>query len=86
MAHAQSSPRRGHPASAALHITVVVMPVVHTIVAAPAPATQESDGITYNLKSPAMSENYEIRMLPPEAQKGKKAAPAILKTLVVVPR
>jgi hypothetical protein len=25
----------------------------------------------YDLKSPAMSENYEIRMLPPEAQMEK---------------
>ena len=85
-AHAQSSPRPAQTASATLHIAVVVVPVVGTMVATRAPAAQESGAIIYKLQSPVMSENYEIRMLPSEAQKGKKPAPAILKTLVVVPR
>lgn len=82
---AQSSPQAKQTARATLHISVVVVPLVQTPMVA-APATQEAGAIIYNFKSPAMSENYEIRMLPPGAQKGKKQSPVILKTLVVVPR
>lgn len=81
-ARAESVPRTGQTASAALRISVVVMPVVETL----PPAKQASGSIIYNLQTPPVSEEYEIHVLPPEVQNGKGQQPAILKTLIVVPR
>lgn len=71
-------------ASAVLHINVLVVPIVQTpqrtvTLQSPAP-------ITYSFGDPPLSEQYEIRNLPPEEQSTKSARRAIVKTLVVVPR
>lgn len=72
-AHGRETRRRNHSERAGKRparpciISVVVIPVAQTTVAAP--ATQESGAAIYYLKSPAMSENSQIRMLPPEAQR-----------------
>jgi hypothetical protein len=73
--------------SARLRVNVKVVPIVETPVAVrrePKPGA-----VIYNLQAPrVLDETYEIRSLPGEKgnQDGTRRRPAILKTLVVVPR
>ena len=68
-----------------LHITVTVVAAVQTFAPAATPPT--SAAIQYNLEPAPLAETYETRPLPPEEQNGTTAkGPAILKTLVIVPR
>ena len=70
---------------AVLHISVVVMPVVQALNMSPAP---RHDGpVTFNLDTtPRETKRYEVRTLPAETTPHlDKEAPAILKTLVIVP-
>lgn len=79
---AQSSPRS---ASAALHLTVFVVPVLQ---ARPetAPKREESS-ITFTFASPALNENYEVRTFSPDESKhAAKHQPAVLRTLTIVPK
>src|SRR5690242_18825286 len=76
-----SSPRS---ASASLRISVTVVPVVGT------PPSQSlspsSDSIVYRMEGLALARRYEVRNLPPERQNARATKPAVLKTLIVVPR
>ena len=81
-ASVQPSPPR--TASATLHISVTVVPVIQTparVVSSPL-----SEGITYSLEMPPMIETYEIRNLPPGQQNARAKRPAVLRTRVIVPR
>ena len=70
-------------ASASLHISVNVIPIVHTVTIAP--SQRQSGAITYTLESAPLEQRYELRVLPPSPElPGGAQHPAILKTLVVV--
>ena len=70
-------------ASASLHISVNVIPIVSA--ASIAPAKRQSGAIIYTLESAPLDQKYELRILPrsPDLPGGTQH-PAILKTLVVV--
>src|SRR5690242_12249250 len=72
-------------ASAALHLTVFVVPVLHPREEM-APKRQESP-IVFTLTSPPLNETYEVRaFIPAEKRHGGKPHPAILRTLTIVPQ
>lgn len=72
-------------ASAALHLTVFVVPVVQ-VRPDTGPRRQESS-ITFTLASSSFIQTYEERPLPPtESRHAGKQQPAILRTLTVVPK
>ena len=70
-------------ASAGLHISVNVIPIVSA--ASIAPAQRQSGAIVYTLESAPLDQKYELRILPrsPDLPGGAQH-PAILKTFVVV--
>jgi hypothetical protein len=69
---------------AVLHISVVVMPVVQAVNLTQPP---RHDGpVAFNLDTTPREKRYEVRTLPPDTTAhSDKQAPAILKTLVIVP-
>jgi hypothetical protein len=70
--------------AAVLHISVVVMPVVQAVNLTQPP---RHDGpVAFNLDTTPREKRYEVRTLPPDTTAhSDKQAPAILKTLVIVP-
>jgi hypothetical protein len=77
----QTSPRS---ASAALHLTVFVVPVLQAD-RPTAPKPQENS-ITFTFGSPPLSETYDLRALPDPGHDERKQGRAILRTLTVVPK
>jgi hypothetical protein len=75
----------GNRASAPLHISVNVVPIVQASRIAAAPAQRRA--ITYILEPAPVEQTYEIRSLPQDntAEGVGRKNPAILKTLVVIP-
>ena len=72
--------------NAALHISVVVMPVVQAL-NFPQPQRQRQSGpVTYNVRTEPIEKRYEVRSLPGGITARDKQAPAILETLVLVPQ
>lgn len=80
--HAESN--QAGSRQAVLHISVVVMPVVQALNMTP---PHRADGpVTFNLDTTPREKRYEVRILPPDTTAhADKQAPAILKTLVIVP-
>lgn len=78
----QSTPRS---ASAALHLTVFVVPVLH---ARPEAAPKREDSsITFTFAKPALNGSYDVRTFSPAENKhGGRQQPAILQTLTIVPK
>lgn len=81
---ASVKPAAQQSASATLHISVTVVPVVQT--PARVASSRSSDAIVYSFEAPPLAETCEIRTLPPEQQDARAKRPAVLKTLVIVPR
>jgi hypothetical protein len=79
---AQTSPRS---ASAALHLTVFVVPVLQ---ARPEAAPKREDSsITFTFTRPALNESYDVRTFSPAENKDAgRQRPAILRTLTIVPK
>lgn len=79
---AQNSPRI---ASAALHLTAFVVPVLQ---AGPeAVPKQDDSSITFTLTSPVWNERYDVRtFLPAAAKRAGKQDSAVLRTLTIVPK
>ncbi|PYY00861.1 MAG: hypothetical protein DMG63_04640 [Acidobacteria bacterium] len=80
--HAESN--QAGARNAALHISVVVMPVVQAL-NIPQPQRQ-SGPVTYNVRTEPIEKRYEVRSLPGGITARDKQAPAILETLVLVPQ
>jgi len=80
--HAESN--QAGSRQAVLHISVLVMPVVQALNMTSPP---RPDGpVTFNLDKTPRERRYEVRILSPDARAHTdKQAPAILKTLVIVP-
>ena len=80
--HAESN--QAGSRQAVLHISVVVMPVVQALNMTQPP---RHDGpIAFNLDMTPREKRYEVRtLLPDTTAHSDKQAPAILKTLVIVP-
>lgn len=77
--------------SANLHISVVVMPVLEAARLTPNLSSWQSSGaVTYQLQKPAQEQTpdqkYEVRPFPGAIAGQNQHAPAVLKTLVVVPQ
>ena len=71
--------------SAALHISVNLVPVVQTENLAP--LARRSGAITYLLESAPREQKHELSILPPNPQVPEKAQKAaVLDTLIVVPQ
>jgi hypothetical protein len=82
---ASSGPQSKQIASATLHVSVKVMPVVQAASMA-APLTQNGP-VTYRLETAPRQQTYEVHTLPPDTAAWHNVQyPAILKTLVVVPQ
>ena len=80
--HAESN--QAGSRQAVLHISVVVMPVVQAMNITP---QHRADGaVTFSLDTTPREKRYEVRTLPQDkTAHADKQAPAILKTLVIVP-
>ena len=80
--HAESN--QAGSRQAVLHISVLVMPVVQAFNMTPPP---RHDGpVTFNLDTTPREKRYEVRIpFPDRTAHGDKQAPAVLKTLVIVP-
>ena len=78
----KASPRT---ASAALQLSVFVIPILE---ANETTALKRQDSsITFNLASPPLTQNFEVRILPPvESNHSVRQEPAILRTLTIVPK
>lgn len=79
--HAESN--QAGSRQAVLHISVVVMPVVQALNI----TTSHPEGpVTFRLDTTPREKRYEVRtLLPDTTAHADKQAPAILKTLVIVP-
>ena len=81
--HAESN--QSGSRQAVLHISVVVMPVIQALKTAP--SQPQIGPVTYNLNSTPRETRYEVRAFPQGmTAHGDKQAPAVLKTLIVVPQ
>lgn len=72
-------------ASAALHLTVFVVPVVRT--GGDVVPKRESKSMIFTFVSPPLTQTHEVRTLPvdEDSHTSKQLQPAILRTLTVVP-
>src|SRR5262245_60558883 len=80
--HAESN--QAGSRQAVLHVSVVVMPVVQALNMTP--PSRHDGQVAFNLDTTPREQRYEVRTLPPDTTgHTDKQAPAILKTLVIVP-
>jgi hypothetical protein len=73
-------------ASAALHLTVFVIPVLQARPEAASPK-QGVSSITFTFAKPALNGSYDVRTFSPaESKHAGRQQPAILRTLTIVPK